>query len=117
MNYQPGLIVCTILKTKLIASNNRDIYILEMPSILSLFLCCCLNNSGVKGILCLNNSGVKGILSLPILYNEHVARYSAPIKSRAVIILRSSCRARVLYISIYLPDNNVRVYSFLYQPA
>ena len=42
MNYQPGLIVCTILKT--IASNNSnhlgDIYSynLEMPSILSFFL-------------------------------------------------------------------------------
>ena len=35
MNYQPGLIVCTILET--IASNNSDdlgdIYILEFPSI------------------------------------------------------------------------------------
>ena len=41
MNYEHGLIVYTILKT--IASNNNnhlgDIYNLEMPSILSFFLC------------------------------------------------------------------------------
>ena len=41
MNYQPGLTVCTILKT--IASNNINhlgdiIYNLEMPSILSFFM-------------------------------------------------------------------------------
>ena len=41
MNYENGLIVRTILKT--IASNSsnhlEDIYNLEMPSILSFFLC------------------------------------------------------------------------------
>ena len=47
MNYQPGLTVCTILKT--IASNYRnhlgDIYNLEMPSILSFLMLLVKTNS------------------------------------------------------------------------